>query len=146
MLFRSLEQAGIDPDASFARTIFTMSHTNSAMTIISGKVQAGAISFNTYTRLVEAGLMEEDDMTVLWKSDPIPTGPIMVRADLPQELKDRLRDAYLALNDSDLPVFRAMKTVYDAEDLRFYPASDADWDGLRAIARNVDTFQMLPES
>jgi phosphonate transport system substrate-binding protein len=140
-----LEQVGIDPDESFARTIFTMSHTNSAMTIVSGKVQAGAISWNTYTRLLEAGIIEADDMVVLWKSDPIPTGPIMVRADLPQTLKDGLRDAYLALNDSDLPVFRAMKAVYGTEDLRFFPANDADWDGLRAIARNVDSFQMLPE-
>lgn len=140
-----LESIGLDPDTSFGRTIFTMSHTNSAMTITSGKVQAGAISANTYTRLLERGLIEEDDMTILWMSDPIPTGPVMVRSDLPEALKEKLRQAYLDLNDSDSPVFEAMKTVYQTEDLRFFPASDMDWDGLRAIARNVDTFEMLPE-
>ncbi|MEE4301617.1 MAG: phosphate/phosphite/phosphonate ABC transporter substrate-binding protein [Pseudomonadales bacterium] len=139
-----LETLGIDPDDAFGRTIFTMSHTNSAMTIVSGKVQAGAISFNTYTRLVERGLIEADDMTILWKSEPIPTGPVMVRADLPEEIKDRLRQAYLDLNDSGEPVFEAMKQVYRTDDLRFYPAMDADFDGLRAIARNVDSFDMLP--
>lgn len=139
-----LETLGIDPDEAFGRTIFTMSHTNSAMTIISGKVQAGAISLNTYERLIERGLIKADDMTILWKSDPIPTGPVMVRADLPEEIKDRLRQAYLDLNDSGEPVFEAMKDVYRTEDLRFYPALDADFDGLRAIARNVDSFEMLP--
>jgi len=115
------------------------------MTIVSGKVQAGAISFNTYTRLLERGLIQADDMTILWKSEPIPTGPVMVRADLPEEIKERLRQAYLNLNDSGEPVFEAMKDVYRTEDLRFYPAVDTDFDGLRAIARNVDTFEMLPE-
>ncbi len=140
-----LEALGIDPDEAFGRTIFTMGHTNSAMTIVSGKVQAGAISFNTYTRLLERGLIQADDMTILWKSEPIPTGPVMVRADLPEEIKERLRQAYLNLNDSGEPVFEAMKDVYRTEDLRFYPAVDTDFDGLRAIARNVDTFEMLPE-
>lgn len=140
-----LENIGIDPDEGFGRTIFTMSHTNSAMTIISGKVQAGAISFNTYSRLLERGLIAEDDMAILWKSDPIPTGPIMVRSDLPEDLKEKLRAAYLDLNGSDSPVYAAMKEVYATEDLRFYPAANHDWDGLRAIARNVDTFEMLPE-
>ncbi|MEM9744816.1 MAG: phosphate/phosphite/phosphonate ABC transporter substrate-binding protein [Pseudomonadota bacterium] len=139
-----LEQAGIDPDTDFGRTIFTMSHTNSAMAIMSGKVQAGAMSFKSYERLLKAGHMKEGDIRILWKSEPILTGPVMVRPDLPAELKDRLRNAYLALNESDLPVYEAMKKVYKVDDLRFYPASDSDWDGLRAIARNVQSFDMMP--
>lgn len=141
-----LESLGLVPERDFARTIFTMNHTNSAMTIISGKVQAGAISYSTYERLVEKGLMNPNDMTILWRSDPIPTGPIIVRHDLPQELKDRIRDAYLALNTGDTDVYRAMSEVYQTDDLRFYPATDADWDPLRRIATNIETMQMLPES
>lgn len=141
-----LESAGINPDTGFARTIFTMSHTNSAMTLISGKVHAGAISYNTYERLVEKGLMKPGDMKILWLSDPIPSGPIMVRQGLPRELKDRIHDAYLALNAGDTAVYRAMTEVYQTDDLRFFSATDTDYDGLRRIATNIDTMQMLPES
>lgn len=141
-----LESAGINPDIAFARTIFTMNHTNSAMTIISGKVDAGAISYNTYTRLQELGLMKAEDMTVLWLSEPIPTGPIMVRPGLSSELKNRIHDAYLALNSGDSDVYRAMTKVYRTEDLRFFAASDADYDSLRQIATSIETMQMMPES
>lgn len=141
-----LETLGIDPERDFARTIFTMNHTNSAMTLVSGKVHAGAISYSTYERLVERGLMKPDDMTILWLSDPIATGPVMVRQGLPQVLKDRLRDAYLALNAGDSDVYRAMTDVYRTDDLRFYAATDADWDPLRRIATNIATMQMLPGS
>lgn len=139
------EQHGLDVDRDFARTIFTMNHTNSAMTIVSGKVQAGAISLNTYELLIERGLIEPEDMNILWTSEPIPSGPVMVRADLPKAVKASLQRAYLDLNGSDSALFEAMKKVYRKEDLRFYPAGDGDFDGLRTIARNVETFEMLPE-
>ena len=141
-----LESMGLNPDEDFARTIFTMSHTNSAMTITSGKVHAGAISHNSYTRLIERGVIEPDDMTVLWESDPIPTGPVVVRKDMPEDLKLALQDAYLALDDEDSALYRALQEVYSTEDLRFYPAEDADWNGLREIARGVASFDMLPTS
>ncbi len=140
------ESRGIDPEEDFARTIFTMTHANSAMAVISGKVHAGAISSATYELFLKTGVMAADAMTVLWRSDPIPTGPVMVRSDLPQELKDRLRDAYLALNSGETELYRAMTQVYNTEDLRFYPAADADWDPLRRIARNITSMQLLPES
>lgn len=140
------ETLGLNPEKHFARTIFTMDHTNSAMTLISGKVHAGAISSNTYQQLVEKGAMKPEDLKILWLSDPIPTGPVMVRQDLSQELKNRLRDAYLALNTGDSALYRAMTDVYLTDDLRFYAASDADYDSLRRIAGNIETMQMLPES
>jgi phosphonate transport system substrate-binding protein len=141
-----LERVGINPEEDFARTIFTMSHANSAMAIISGKVQAGAISEETYKRMLELGQMKASDMKVLWLSDPIPTGPVMVREGLPPELKQRLRDAYLALNKGDTEVYRTLSAVYRTEDLRFFPANDEQWDPLRKIATNISTMQMLPGS
>lgn len=140
-----LEREGLDPEADFARLVFTMNHTNSAMAILSGKVHAGAISMNTYDRLIEAGRMDPDDVVVLWSSDPIPTGPVMVRRDLPEHLKTGIREAYLALNDSAHPVYAAMQEVYKHEDLRFFAAEDSDWDGLRRIAWNLDSIQLLSE-
>ncbi len=141
-----LERVGINPEEDFARTIFTMSHANSAMAIISGKVQAGAISEETYKRMLELGQMKASDMKVLWLSDPIPTGPVMVREGLPPELKQRLRDAYLALNTGDSEVYRTLSAVYRTDDLRFFPANDEQWDPLRKIATNIGTMQMLPGS
>ena len=141
-----LERVGINPEDDFARTIFTMSHANSVMAIISGKVQAGAISEETYKRMQELGQMKAEDMKVLWLSDPIPTGPVMVREGLSPDLKRRLRDAYLALNTGNTEVYRTLSAVYRTDDLRFFPATDAQWDPLRRIATNISTMQMLSGS
>lgn len=140
-----LEQRNLDPDADFARLIYTMNHTNSAMTILAGKVDAGALSKNTYTRLIETGRMAPEDLVVLWESEPIPTGPVMVRRDLPEAIKEGIREAYLSLNDRTDPLYEQLQQTYRTEDLVFYRADDSEWDGLRRIAHSVDTMTMLPE-
>ena len=139
-----LESRGVDPDEDFAELIYTMNHTNSAMTIVSGKVDAGALSYESYRRLVDAGRIEADDLVILHESDPIPTGPVMVHPSLPESVKQGIREAYLSLNERDDPLYEQMVQTYRQEDLTFYPATDADWDGLRAIAQGVDTMTMLP--
>jgi len=136
-----LESNGIDPD-DFRQTIFTMSHTNSAMTLVSAKVDVGGMSRSTYERLIEAGRIKPEDLVILWKSKPIPTGPIIVRADLPKEIRDRIRAAYLKLNDGG-PLMDALRVQSGIEDLRFYPADDGMWYGLREIAWGVDSMKLL---
>lgn len=140
----ALESRGLDPDSDFAELIYTMNHTNSAMTIVSGKVDAGALSLSSYERLLRTGKLEADDLVILWESDPIPTGPVMVHPDLPEDVKQGIRQAYLSLNTRDDPLYEQMALTYRKEDLTFYEASDADWDDLRSIAQSVRTMTMLP--
>ena len=121
-----------------------MNHTNSAMTIVSGKVDAGALSLSSYERLIRTGKIAADDLRILWESDPIPSGPVMVHPDLPEAVKASIREAYLSLNARDDALYEQMAQTYRKEDLTFYPAKDADWDGLRTIARGVRTMTMLP--
>ena len=139
-----LEASGIDADADFGRTLYTMSHTNSVMTIIAGKVDAGAISLNSYERLLERDMIDPDAIVFLWVSEPIPTAPIMVRPDLPEELKHAIRDAYLSLNDGKAAVYPALQEVYRVDDLTFWAAQDDEWDPLRTVARNIESFDLLP--
>lgn len=136
-----LESNGIDPD-NFKQTIFTMSHTNSAMTLTSAKVDVGGMSRSTYERLIEAGRIKPEDLVILWESKPIPTGPIIVREGLPQELKDRIQAAYLKLNEGGT-LMDALRHQSGVEDLRYFAATDQMWDGLREIAYSVDSMKLL---
>jgi phosphonate transport system substrate-binding protein len=136
-----LEEMGFDP-GDFKQTVFTMNHTNSAMTLQSGKVDVGAISKSTFDRLVERGRMNPDDLVILWESPPIPQGPIIVREGLDPELKEKIRTAFLKLNEGG-PLMDALREQAGVEDLTYFPANDAMWDGLRDIARNVDTMKLL---
>lgn len=138
-----LETQGINPEKDFKQLIFTMSHLNSVMTVRSGKVDAGAISLSTYNRMVEQNRLDPAELTILWTSPPIPTGPVMVRQDLPEAVKKGIQAAYLALNDEESPLMEAMRQVYNREDVRFFAAEDRDWDGLRQIAHNLETMVLL---
>ena len=138
-----LEAEGLDPERDFKELIFTMSHLNSVMTIRSGKVRAGAISLSTMNRMIEQKRLDPAELKILWTSPPIPTGPVMVRKDLPKAIKQGIQAAYLALNDNDGPLMTAMRSVYRRDDLTFFSAEDRDWDGLRQIAHNLETMVLL---
>ncbi|MEE4299631.1 MAG: phosphate/phosphite/phosphonate ABC transporter substrate-binding protein [Pseudomonadales bacterium] len=138
-----LEQQGFVPQEDFERIVFSMSHTNSAMALVSAKVDAGAMSRTTYDRLVAAGRIAPDDLVILWESAPIPTGPIIVRAGLPEEIKERIRAAYLELNELGGPLLETLREQAQTPDMIFYAAEDSMWDGLREIAYKLETMQLL---
>lgn len=138
-----LEKEGLVPQEDFERIVFSMSHTNSAMALVSAKVDAGAMSRTTYDRLVEAGRIAPDDLIILWESAPIPTGPIIVRSGLPEEIKERIRAAYLELNEIGGPLMETLREQAQTPDMIFYAAEDSMWDGLREIAYRLETMQLL---
>ena len=56
-------------------------------------------------RMVERGLLDMNDVRILWTSELIPSGPLVVRKDLPKEAKDIYRDVLLDLADRDRKCF-----------------------------------------
>ena len=136
-----LEANNIDPE-EFKQTVFTMSHTNSSMTLLSAKVEAGAIMRSSYDRLIETGRMEEGDLIVLWESAPIPNSPIVVRGDLPLELQQKIRQAYLKLNEGG-ELMDALWQQAGIDNMIYHVVDDSDWDGLRQIAYNIDSMKLL---
>jgi len=60
-----------------------------------GTVDAGAIASTRWTAAVEQGVIEADELYILWKSPLIPRGPMVVRADMPIELRQAITDALI---------------------------------------------------
>ncbi|MGJ3242411.1 MAG: phosphate/phosphite/phosphonate ABC transporter substrate-binding protein [Opitutales bacterium] len=142
----ALESFGIEAERDFRRVVFTMSHTNSAMTILSGKVEVGGISGNTYQRLLEADKIEPGDLKILWESPPIPTGPLSIRGDLPEDLKKAVQQAYLDIRIKHPVLWADIRQAsgFEPHEPFFYlPAEDSMWDPLREIARNLETMDLL---
>lgn len=138
-----LESNGIDPE-DFKQVIFTMSHTNSAMTLLSGKVDAGAISLSLIDRMLEADRMQEGDLVVLWESEPIPNGPLIARQELPEELKTKIQQAFLAIND-DEALLAIMRRQVASDDMIYLAVDDNHWDGLRDLAAGLESMKLLSQ-
>lgn len=138
-----LEKLGLKPERDFKEVVFAMNHTNSAMTIISGKVDVGAFQSSSYRRLIERGRMSPEDINILWRSDPIPNGPVIVRDSLDPEIVAGIAEAYLDMHEVNPWLFQELVRSAGVDGMRFWPADDTMWDGLRDIAYSLDTMQLL---
>src|SRR5262245_60755534 len=73
------QSIGLDPEKDFKKTMFSTNHTASAMTLMTGKVDAAAMMEIVPTRLIKRKALHEGDIRFPWVSPPLPSSPIVVR-------------------------------------------------------------------
>jgi phosphonate transport system substrate-binding protein len=128
-------RAGLNPDKDL-RAIFAGSHDASAIAVQNGKVDAAAVADGLLEAAIARGVVKRDEIVIVWTSDPIPGAPIVMRRDLPEALKQRIRAAFAAMHD--LPWSKG--TVIK----RWVPANDATFAVVRDTAKllNLDLRKM----
>jgi phosphonate transport system substrate-binding protein len=112
-----LLKAGIEPKREFKNVIFTGAHDANAVAVANGKVDAATIADRIFDAAVKKGLIKEEDVHVVWRSQPIPESPMVWRKDLPDDLKARIKAAFLAIrnmNWSDQGMLNGFRETNDA--------------------------------
>ncbi|GGK38087.1 phosphonate ABC transporter substrate-binding protein [Salinarimonas ramus] len=106
-----LAAQGIE-DAYFSRTGFGGGHEQAIVAVLNGQYDAGVTWISGqgeraegYTRgnlrrMVDNGLLDMDDVRIVWQSSIIPNGPIVVRKDLPQEAREIVVDLYGTMHET----------------------------------------------
>jgi phosphonate transport system substrate-binding protein len=122
-----LIKAGYDPNTYFSRVIFSGGHDASAIAVQNGKVDAAAVADALLETAYSRGMLKEDDVAVIWTSEPIPGAPMVYRRDLPEKLKAKIREAFGQIRD--LP-WGPKSTIK-----QWLPAKDADYDVIRETAK-----------
>jgi phosphonate transport system substrate-binding protein len=89
-----LLEAGLDPARDLGAIRLTGSHAASLSALAEGQVDAACLSFESYARAVNNGVIAPDAFRVLARSDPIPNPPMALYTGLPTALKQRLREAF----------------------------------------------------
>ncbi|WP_336980642.1 phosphate/phosphite/phosphonate ABC transporter substrate-binding protein [Altererythrobacter fulvus] len=87
-------EAGVDPVKDLSALRLTGSHANSLAALIEGRVDAAALSFDSYDKAVREGVPGATDVKVIARSEPIPYPPLVVNSRLPEATKAKLRDAF----------------------------------------------------
>jgi phosphonate transport system substrate-binding protein len=123
----ALVKLGYDPDAFFGRVLFSGGHDASALSVQNGKVDAAAVADALLDAAYARGVVNRDEIQVLWTSEPIPTVPYAMRKDLPEDLRKRVRAAFFAIHD--LPIGSHATIV------RVDPIDDSAYDGVRETAK-----------
>lgn len=113
----ALDKMGIRPQEFFARVIYAGSHENALIALGQGTVDVAATWLNSETdsnlaRMATRGMLRAEDFRPIFRSELIMAGPYTYLATLPQELKDRIRNAWLSASTKD---GAAVQRVFDGK-------------------------------
>jgi phosphonate transport system substrate-binding protein len=107
------EILGKPMEEHFGEVKFTGGHEQTIVAVVNGDVDAGVTwadgqgnwedGYNSgaLRKAVDAGLVDMNDIVEIWKSKPIPEGPIVLRRALPEDVKQKMIDLTMGLIDKD---------------------------------------------
>ena len=123
---------GINPDRDFAqKAAFSGAHDATALWVESGKVDAGALNFLVWDKLVETKKVDLNKITVFWTTPPYVDYVWTARSDLDPGLRERIAQAFLKLkyeNPDDRRILDLHRTK------GYMKAMDEDWKGIEEAA------------
>ncbi|MFH2021112.1 MAG: phosphonate ABC transporter substrate-binding protein [archaeon] len=138
---KMLIENGIDPDKDFATSFFAGTHNSVEYAVANGKIDAGADSDNSYKRMVEAGEIDPKVNIVIFESEPIPGSPIAVRGDLPAELKAKIQNALVNMDEQTIHKVDGWGGIS-----KYQKVTDSDYDVIRETAKVLGMDVENPEA
>ncbi|QOY38626.2 phosphate/phosphite/phosphonate ABC transporter substrate-binding protein [Anaerobacillus isosaccharinicus] len=105
-------------------------HDNAILAVLDGTADFATTFNDARTRLEGEYPTIMEDIRIIGYTDDIPNDTISVRAGLPVELKNAIREAFLAFND-DEEMITVMNEVYTWDAIA--PAASEDYDIVREV-------------
>jgi len=130
----TLLQAGLDPEKDFRRVAYSGAHDATIAAVAAGKVQAGALNISVWEKFVAEKKVDTDKVRVFFTTAPYFDYNWSVSAAMPEALRTRLTQAFLAL-DRSTPEGREILDLQRAT--RFVPTQADNYKGIEAAARNA---------
>lgn len=103
----------MEPGEYFSDVVFTGGHEQTILAVANGDVDAGvtwadglgdfAEGYNSgaLRKAADAGLVDMNDLVEIWRSAPIPEGPVVLRTSLPEDVKATMIDLVSKLHETD---------------------------------------------
>jgi phosphonate transport system substrate-binding protein len=130
-----LLKAGIVPEQDFSKFSFSGAHDATALWVQSERVDAGALNFSVWEKLVDAKKVDTAQVFVFWTTPPYVDYNWTVRGDLDRGLAEKIKQAFLKLDRSNpehaklLDLHRATRYIaVESEDI-FQPIEEAARQG-----------------
>jgi phosphonate transport system substrate-binding protein len=126
-----LMKAGINPEKDFSKFSFSGAHDATAAWVEAGRVDAGALNFLVWDKLVANKKVDTDKVVVFYTTPPYVDYVWTVRAGLDNATVEKISKAFLKL-DYNNP---ADKKLLDLHRTKGYiPAKDEQWKSLEDAA------------
>jgi phosphonate transport system substrate-binding protein len=114
----------------FARVLFVGKHDSTALAVANGTADVGALASYIHEEL---GPAIQAKLVILDRSEPIPFGPVVARADLGNALLGRIRTFFVTVDRT--PQGQAL--LRDAKLSGFTAAVDRDYAPIRSLVRRL---------
>ncbi len=96
-----LKANGVDPAKDLAEAIFAGSHNAAALAVYNGQVDAAATYVDVRNSLEKTFPDIKEKTKVIAQTDPIPNDTITVRKDMPADVKEKFKQALLAVMETE---------------------------------------------
>jgi phosphonate transport system substrate-binding protein len=126
-----LAEAGIIPERDFKKFSFSGAHDATAAWVAAGKVDAGALNFLVWDKLVKTHKVDTSKVVVFYETPTYVDYVWVARGGLPEDIKEKFTNALLKL-DYSKPADREIMDLQRTK--KFIRAKDSDWDGIKKAA------------
>jgi phosphonate transport system substrate-binding protein len=126
-----LLEAKVNPERDFKQVAYSGAHDATALWVESGKVEAGALNFLVWDKLVATKKVDLSKVAVFYTTPPYVDYVWTARGDLDLGLQERITAAFLKL-DYNNPEHRQLLDLHRTR--KYIKANDADWKGIEEAA------------
>ena len=126
-----LLEAKVNPERDFRQVAFSGAHDATALWVESGKVEAGALNFLVWDKLVTTKKVDLSKVDVFYTTPPYVDYVWTARGDLDPGFQERITAAFLKL-DYNNPEHRQLLDLHRTK--KYIKANDADWKGIEEAA------------
>jgi phosphonate transport system substrate-binding protein len=126
-----LLQAKVNPEKDMKQVAYSGAHDATALWVESGKVDAGALNFLVWDKLVQQKKVDLGKVNVFYTTPPYVDYVWTARGDLDRGVQDRITAAFLKLDYAN-PEHRRLLDLHRTK--KYIRADDADWKGTEEAA------------
>ncbi|HEU4344626.1 MAG TPA: putative selenate ABC transporter substrate-binding protein [Candidatus Binatia bacterium] len=122
---------GINPEKDFSKFSFSGAHDATAAWVESARVDAGALNFLVWDKLVETKKVDTNKVAIFWTTPPYVDYVWTVRGGIDKATVERISKAFLKLNYNN-PEHKKLLDLHRTKG--YIPAKDEDWKSIEEAA------------
>ncbi len=126
-----LLQAKLTPERDLKQVAYSGAHDATALWVESGKVEAGALNFLVWDKMLQGKKVDPAKVNVFYTTPPYVDYCWTVRGDLDRGLQDKLGAAFLKLDYAN-PEHRKLLDLHRTK--KYLRANDGDWKTIEDAA------------
>jgi phosphonate transport system substrate-binding protein len=126
--------ANINPEKDFKRIAYSGAHDATIASVVGGRVEAAALDITVWRKFVTENKVDTKAVDVFYTTPPYFNYNWSMHVDSPAALRDKVRDALLALS-MDTPEGKEILTLNRAT--KYVPTKPENYKGLEAAAKSA---------